>query len=163
MLAGTFPNYKVSAKFMYGFLEDLADEEFIKAINEIVKGTRELYPNANLVALIREKARVKQNKLAAEAWLEVLGAVSRVGFYGSPEFSDSLIRKAVACVGWRSICLSENVGVERSHFLKAYENLAKRQAYEELIGKELIGFDGGKLLVKKPNRLGALGKSEKAD
>jgi len=146
ILAGVFQNYKISAGLMYSYLRDLTNEEFIKAINEIIKGMTELYPNTNLIALIREKARAIQKKLPGEAWAEVLGAISGIGFYGSPKFSDSLIKKAVNCIGWRHLCLSENIEIQRAHFLKIYESLSKRENYERVINKKSIGFADNRLL-----------------
>jgi len=106
----------------------------------------ELYPNTNLIALIREKARAIQKKLPGEAWAEVLGAIRIVGSYGSPKFSDSLIKKAVNCIGWRHLCLSENIEIQRAHFLKIYESLSKRENYERVINKKSIGFADNRLL-----------------
>jgi hypothetical protein len=37
-------------------LQDLDDGAFKKATVEIIKNTKELYPNTNLIAIIREKA-----------------------------------------------------------------------------------------------------------
>ena len=145
-LAGIFQNYKINAEFMYHFLEDLTNEEFTKAVNEIVRGMKGLYPNTNLVALIREKAKSSQKKLPGEAWAEVLGAIRSVGSYGSPEFSDPLIQKAVNCIGWRHLCLSENIEIQRAHFLKIYENLSKRENYERVVNKKSIGFADSRLL-----------------
>ena len=74
-LAGIFQNYKISAEFMYNYLNDLTNKEFMKAINEIIKGMRELYPNTNLVALIREKARGDESKVQLPYHKQFIGQI----------------------------------------------------------------------------------------
>lgn len=67
----------------------------------------------------------------ATAWAEVMAEVRRIGTYGVPEFSCPEIKAAVSVIGWRDICLSENIGIERAHFMnayKAYEEQAKERA-----------------------------------
>lgn len=62
MLASAFQNYKMTPKVMYPYLEDLTDEEFTKAVNEVIKTVKGLYPNDNIIAIIREKARGDESK-----------------------------------------------------------------------------------------------------
>lgn len=57
----------------------------------------------------------------ATAWAEVLAEVRRTGTYGVPEFSCDEIKMAVNSIGWRNICLSEKISIERAHFTRAYE------------------------------------------
>lgn len=83
------------------------------------------------VAELREQAVALASEAgsapsAAEAWGEVVRAVGSVGYYGKPEFSHPRVSRAVECVGWQAICLSETPGVERAHFLRVYEQLDER-------------------------------------
>jgi hypothetical protein len=57
---------------------------------------------------------------AYTAWTEVLEEVARTGSYREPGFTSPLIEKAVKCLGWQNICLSENIMAERAHFFKIY-------------------------------------------
>jgi hypothetical protein len=58
---------------------------------------------------------------AGEAWALVLREVARVGVYGVPSFEHEAITESVRAVGWRAICASETIGVERAHFMRAYD------------------------------------------
>jgi hypothetical protein len=49
-----------------------------------------------------------------------------VGHAGKPEFSSPLIAKAVDTLGWRTICLSDNVAIERAHFMQVYSGLVAK-------------------------------------
>lgn len=115
---------------MYNMLADLTAEQFLKGVKIFCLKHKEIYPNTNIIAYIREYAFIDQNRLsAAEAWGEVICQVESIGYYGKPVFSTPIIEKAVKCVGWRNICMSENIGVERAHFMRAYESLIDRENF----------------------------------
>jgi hypothetical protein len=69
-----------------------------------------------------------------EAWAMVLEAVRRHGYYDPPgvdwDFEHDAIRRAVAAIGWDTICLSEDIGVERAHFWRIYAAMAESVAEE---------------------------------
>ncbi len=66
---------------------------------------------------------------AGEAWEEVQRTITDMGCHnGTPEFSYPLVRKAVQAVGFTNIGMSENIMVERAHFLKIYEQLLARSS-----------------------------------
>lgn len=119
-------------------LSDLTENEFIKGIKSFCLAHKEIYPNTNIIAYIREYAHDKPDQLSAsEAWENVLENVRRYGYYRQDEvkyLSDD-IKKAVDCVGYKAICLSETIGVERAHFMKAYEALISRENKKELRGE----------------------------
>jgi hypothetical protein len=64
---------------------------------------------------------------AFEAWEEVMKQIRTIGSYGFPEFTHPLIERAVKIMGWRELCLSEQIEFERAHFFKVYDSLFKRQ------------------------------------
>ncbi len=73
-----------------------------------------------------------------EAWREVMQEIRRVGSYGKPEFSTPEVALAVATIGWRELCLSdEGDGVIRAHFLRVYEQYARR-AREDAVLPETV-------------------------
>ncbi len=76
---------------------------------------------------------------AEEAWLEVKKTISRVGYYGVPQFSDAKILRAVEAIGWRELCLTpiETEGVTRAHFMRIYDSLKNRQRMEHLTLPEI--------------------------
>ena len=81
------------------------------------------------VAEIREQALklTRPDRISAlEAWGLVKEQMRLKGSYRSPEFSDPLIAKAVECIGWKTLCGSENEPADRAHFSKVYDSLVQR-------------------------------------
>lgn len=128
-----FPALKVTKERLSiwaDMLNDLSDEQFVTGIKAFCLAHREIYPNTNIIAHVRHYALTDPNrKTSSEAWGEVLREVSRVGYCGSPIFSNSEIKRSVECVGWRDICSSENIGVERAHFQRAYDGIVERDRF----------------------------------
>lgn len=63
-------------------------------------------------------------------WEKVLRAVRCHGLYGQEKAMasfDDLTRRAVQCVGFRDICMSENISIERANFRTIYQELAARE------------------------------------
>lgn len=64
-LSSVFPAINFNPDLYYSFLEDLREDDFIGGVTRICREVTELYPNSNLVALIREHseaARLERNK-----------------------------------------------------------------------------------------------------
>lgn len=131
LLVKSFPDKECDYDVMWEFLQDLEDEDFLKAISKIIMTTRDINRATNLIALIREFA-IPEDKTAGEAWGEVLSQIHSIGSYGSPIFKDQSITNCVNSIGWRNLCLSENIAIERAHFLKMYEAISKRQRVDSL-------------------------------
>lgn len=128
-----FPNKQIDFDLCWNYLKDIPDSLFNKAINEIVMGEESINAATNIIAVIRKRALESEKQTPEMAWQEVLKEVSRVGYCGRPTFADKSISDAVECIGWRSICLSECIGVERAHFFKAYDGLVKRESKKEVL------------------------------
>lgn len=126
-LIQVFPNRKIESAVYWTFLHDLTTNEFKKGITRIITEAKEIYPDTNLIALIRDKAKVPERKSAFEAWQIVQQQIIRVGSYGYPVINDALIMRAIGIVDWYRICKSERPEIERAHFLKVYEQLVKRE------------------------------------
>ena len=153
-LMQAFPNRTFDNDIMFDFLQDLTDEEFLQGIQKVISSTRELYPGTNIIALIRENAKTQRRITAGEAWAIVRNKISAIGSYGHPEFENPLITKAVEAIGWRDMCLSENIMIERAHFLKIYDTLCLREKEEQTYLpspaiKNLIGEQENLKEVKK--------------
>ena len=144
VLLTIFPDKKINSEIYWEYLKDLKDEVFLGAVADISSTYTELFPGTNLVALIRTKALAGDGMTGGEAWGEVIKEISNTGSYGQPKFENPLIAKAVECMGWRTLCLSENTAIDRAHFLKIYDALKKREEYNQL----LIGADSKKLLKR---------------
>ncbi len=62
-----------------------------------------------------------------QAYAEVLEAVRRIGYTGSPEWSHPAVAQAVRAVGgWRAICESDNEPALRAHFAQMYRSASAR-------------------------------------
>jgi len=145
----SFPDKETDYDVMWEFLRDLDDRDFLKAISKLVMTTKDINRATNLIALIRDHA-IPEDVSAGEAWGDVLKQISSIGSYGQPNFKDPLTAKVVACIGWRNLCLSENIAIERAHFLKIYETLAKRNRIDALT----ISHDTKKLIDDVVSKIG---------
>lgn len=95
------------------------------------------------IAELREVAATVSNGEIAdwgEGWEKVLKAIRTHGMYniGAAMASlDPMTRQAVERVGFREICLSENISVERANFRMVYENLAEREKTRQQVALPL--------------------------
>ena len=130
MAASVFPgkqdtDLKLTAKAWMMILNDIpykiAEAALIKVLS-----TAKFFP---VPADIREAANSFTPGLptAEEAWLEVYRNARVNGIYRPSEWSSEVIKEAVNGIGWRNICYSENLGIERAHFMRIYDTLKKRQ------------------------------------
>lgn len=65
-----------------------------------------------------------------DGWEQVLRAIRQYGSYNASaalDSMDSITRKCVERLGFREICMSENISVERANFRMLYEQIANRQ------------------------------------
>ena len=65
-----------------------------------------------------------------DAWEEVCKAIRHFGSYRVGEALDSLspmARKATERIGFRNLCMSENIMADRANFRMIYEQLAERE------------------------------------
>lgn len=137
ILMTTFPDRNIDLEVYWELLKDMDDKRFLLAVKDICSTTTELYPNTNLVAMLREKGMSRNRLTAGEAWGEVMKEVSRTGSYGVPVFDNSLVGKAVECIGWKTICMSTMISVERAHFLKIFDQLEERDKKEKMLLPEV--------------------------
>lgn len=85
------------------------------------------------VAEIRELASgvVNGDPLTwGESWERALNAVRRYGSYNQLEALNSLdplTRKCVDSIGYMTLCMSENIMVERAHFQKIFDVYQRRE------------------------------------
>lgn len=67
-------------------------------------------------------------RAGGEAWGECVKAISRWGIYRVPGvdfmFSDPLVARCVAALGWQNLCNSENQAADRARFIELYDRLA---------------------------------------
>lgn len=89
------------------------------------------------VADIRELASavvVGEKPLWSDGWEEVLRAISKYGSYRETEALQSMTettRKAVKRMGFRNICMSENIAADRANFRMIFEQISDREHTEK--------------------------------
>ena len=75
-----------------------------------------------------------------EGWEQVIMAIRRYGMYQEGlalESMDELTRTAVKRLGFRNLCLSENVNQDRANFRMIYEQLSERKKVNDQIPEGL--------------------------
>lgn len=81
-------------------------------------------PGPELVRRTLTDAAFGERRPGGDAWGDVGQAVRRYGIYRTPVFSDQLVARAVAAMGWAAICNSENAVADRARFIELYDQLA---------------------------------------
>lgn len=112
-------------------LSKTPEKDFRLAVSKILmnKPTLPGGKNGNVAALILDTIREMTTLSSEEAWGEVTKNISRVGYYGTPEWSSDAIKKAVDALGWKEICLTltKDHGVLRAHFFRIYDSVLGRE------------------------------------
>jgi len=96
------------------------------------------------IADIREcSAEITQGELPdwGQGWEQVLRAIRQFGMYRAGEAMasfDELTRQTVERLGFRDICLSENIAQERANFRMIYEQLAERKKKQAQIPQSVL-------------------------
>ena len=100
------------------------------------------------------KVVAPEEKGWGDAWGNVLRAIGKYGYSGyveAMEEFDEITRQVVKRLGWKEICMSENISVERANFRMIYEQEQSRRnelaqipenmkvAIEGLRGTALLG------------------------
>lgn len=75
-LTAAFPGLQFNSNLFWRTLSDIDGEYFLKAVVDIIKTTKELYPGSNIIAILRNRAEelkletLKNSKLQLEAETE---------------------------------------------------------------------------------------------
>lgn len=118
------------------FLRDIQPEVLEAAAVQYISNNK-WFPK---IAELREAALtlLTHNDLKAEeAWGEVKKLVRRFGSYGEwlpdekcyrvPRSTYEPVNQAIAIMGWRELCGSENEAADRAHFFKIYGAVVERR------------------------------------
>lgn len=95
------------------------------------------------IAEIRETAaNVKNGEIPdwGEGWEQVLTAIRKYGSYREREALDTLDPMTRTCVqrlGFRNICMSENIAADRANFRMMYETMSEREHTRQQIALPL--------------------------
>lgn len=109
-------------------LADITAEQAVLAVNKII-AVSEWPPTISEVRKAVSETQYGKLKEPGEAWGEVTAAIRRFGYMREREALESMpvhTRKAVECMGWQTLCQSEELMADRAHFLKIYELLRNR-------------------------------------
>ena len=71
-----------------------------------------------------------------EGWEQVITAIRKYGWYRANEAMDTfddLTRTCVERLGFKNLCMSENVNADRANFRMIYEQLASRKQKESVL------------------------------
>lgn len=116
-------------KVWYSLLQDL-DYTIAQAAIQKYMLINEFPPT---IADIRKNAvsvQAGDKKTWSEGWEEVMKAIGNFGSYREEEALESMseiTRKAVKKLGFRNICLSENITADRANFRMIYEQMAENE------------------------------------
>lgn len=138
----TSPNFLPdtdSVKIWYQLLKDITYETANAAIQRYIL-TNKFPPT---VADIREGAAsvmAGEKPLWSDGWEEVLRAIRKFGYYRETDAMESFTettREAVKRLGFRNICMSENIMTDRANFRMIFEEIAGREQKEKQMPAKL--------------------------
>lgn len=140
IITAAYPNMQISEAMVKLWHELLEDIDFNLAKTAVKKLILESpYPPtiADIRKHVMEITTPPEDRIdAAEAWGEVLRAIRHHGYYCEKEALESMsprTAKVVRYMGWREICLSEDIDVVRGQFIKMYNAVAEREKQERLL------------------------------
>jgi hypothetical protein len=151
-MQGLFPNYRPNLDGDFNAIDAMLDvlgDLDTKTLRLAVKaacmpGTgRQFAPSADEIrsAMVGLQIRASGVPQPGEAWEEVISTIHRIGCHGpTPEFSHPLVRKAVQAIGLQSIGMSEDLMVERAHFLKIYGQYLERATEDAAMIPEAVQY-----------------------
>lgn len=87
-----------------------------------------------------------ESKDWGDAWEEVLKAINNYGSYREEDALNSLddtTRKVVKRLGFRNICMSENIEADRANFRMIYTNQVERDKQDAQLPESLKQLMGG--------------------
>lgn len=140
-LKEAFPSKAINARIYFEALKDLTDDEFLEAVKGIVLGLPKLYPDDNLIAMIRDRISGTVKDQAYLAWSELRGAIISVGAYKTVSFRNCVINGVVdAMGGWEKVCEMkvEEEPFRQKDFIGLYEAISNtgRSCPDVLVGIE---------------------------
>lgn len=121
------PN-KEALELWYERLKDLNYQDVSMALNRWVDEEKWSPSIADIRSMCVKINDSESSNEWVDAWGEVERAIRNHGYYREQAALDSMspiTRLCVKAIGWKNICLSEEIGVERGHFRSMYESKSK--------------------------------------
>lgn len=153
VLSSSFPNANISAETVEIYEKILLPYPYTEAQQAVFKiiKTAKFFPS--IAEITQNIELLSPNQLPAPdmAWSEVMTQVRKEGWCGKPQFSCEAIQEAVNAIGYRNICASEMIGVERKHFMDIYKAIANRHKDKQLNSQvlQMLGLPSGELRLIK--------------
>ncbi len=149
-IASTYPRFEIkenTAEIWHELLEDLPVDVARAAVKRLICQS----PFPPSIHEIRAKAAdimtpPGEQVSPIEAWGEVLGAIQRYGMYGEKKAMESMtpqVGQVAKMMGWRDMCMGENLSVTRGQFLKMYAQAAEGTYQTRLLPKNLRALSSG--------------------
>lgn len=134
----TQPNFlpdEFAIKMWYKLLQDIPYDVLSVAIQQHMMSSK--FPPT--VAELRELSTTMvqgKPKDWGDSWESVLKAIRSYGYYRETEGLESLdetTRQVVKRLGWKELCMSENIMNDRANFRMIHEQLTKRQKEDAVL------------------------------
>lgn len=140
MLAIAYPRFDVSQDAIKLWATMLGDIEFATAQAGVQRHIATSQWPPTIAELRAECAASTAGDLpsAEAAWGEVTRAIGRWGMNRHPTWSCDAVEHAVNCIGWRQICLDENVMSTRRVFIDAYKAFCDGRQREAQLGRHAL-------------------------
>lgn len=135
-------------EFYYRAVQDLSDDDFIRAVNIAAKKYDFMPTPSQLLKCVHGSEMVRAEK----AWEKVMIAVNRFGAYESIHFQDGKINEAIRLIGgWVRICLAdyEELKYLKHEFLGLYPGCrGENKALLGIVAKENLknGYKSPKVI-----------------
>jgi len=116
------------------------DKEIMNLAIQKIIATSKYFPT---VAEVRETiAEISTGYVidGGAAWGEVISAIRNYGQYRETKALESMsemTRTVVQRMGWHNLCMSEDMEIDRAHFLKIYQAEEKRQKQKNSLPLEI--------------------------
>jgi hypothetical protein len=139
LCAVAYPQYPLTKETISVYAELLGDLSF----PEVESAVKELLMTSERwlsIASIRRKVALNSGSLSPskiDAWGEIMTQIRTAGTYGQPSFTHIAIEETVKNLGWRSLCMSDNIETLRSQFWRAYEEMVTKYDRFALVGNQL--------------------------
>lgn len=140
LLKTTYPNEnfladEIALKTWYNYLGDLPFEVLKVAVHQYTLSNRFQPSIADLRKLAVQIVEGESDDWSV-AWSEVVQAMRTYGSYRGSEALASMkprTAQAVKRMGWKEICMSENLAVERANFRMIYEQVSEKEQQQAVL------------------------------
>lgn len=142
VLAAAYPKFEANDVKVHVWHEMLGDLDYAvvsMAVKKLIM--QNTFPPA--IAEVRKVAAEltnPENLTSSEAWGEVTSAIRNYGYCREGEALASMsptTAQLVRYMGWREICMSEDIGVICGQFLRMYEQIATREQEKQLLSSAM--------------------------